>query len=50
MATRSSTSKEAAAILRRLLEVLPLPAAVAAYVRGYADGLERRGGTRPDSR
>jgi hypothetical protein len=42
MAPATSTAKEAAAILRRILDALPLPAGVAAYLRGYADGLQRR--------
>ena len=32
--------RDAAAILRAILRTLPFPAPVAAYLRGYADGLE----------
>jgi hypothetical protein len=42
MARQSSASREAAAILRRVVAALKLPAGVATYLRGYADGLERR--------
>jgi hypothetical protein len=42
MATSAKTRSEAAAILRRILDALPMPASVAAYLRGYADGLEGR--------
>jgi hypothetical protein len=31
---------DAAEIIRRILEALPLPASVAGYLRGHADGLE----------
>jgi hypothetical protein len=42
MARRPHPATEAAAILRRLLELLEWPAREAAYLRGYADGLEAR--------
>jgi hypothetical protein len=37
---RLAAQAEAAVILRRIAEALPLPAPVAAYLRGQADGLE----------
>jgi hypothetical protein len=39
-AMSTATRKEAAAILRRLLEAIRWPAEVAGYLRGYADGLD----------
>ena len=47
MASTNSTRKEAAAIIRRILDALPLPPRVEAYLSGYADGLE---GKRPPAR
>jgi hypothetical protein len=44
MAETAASRREAAAILRRIVEVLKPPASVAAYLRGYADGLQRRRG------
>jgi len=37
-----SSRRDAAAILRRIVDVLPLPPRVAAYLSGYADGLDAR--------
>jgi hypothetical protein len=33
---------EAAAVIRRIVAALRLPAGVASYLRGYADGLDGR--------
>jgi hypothetical protein len=40
--SKPETAQAAARVLRSILEALPSSAAVAAYLRGYADGLERR--------
>jgi hypothetical protein len=39
--------KEAAEVLRRTLEALPLPGSVASYLRGYADGLDLGANEKP---
>jgi hypothetical protein len=33
---------DAAEILRRIIAAMPMPASMAAYLRGHADGLEAR--------
>ena len=38
----ATTRKEAATIIRRILDTLPLPPRVEAYLSGYADALEGR--------
>ena len=41
MATKREHARtEAAQIIRRILDALPLPASVARYLRGHADGLD----------
>lgn len=41
MATKREQARtDAAQIIRRILDALPLPASVAQYLRGHADGLE----------
>lgn len=52
MASTAKAGDEAAEILRRVVELLPFPAGVASYLRGYADGLAapRRVSRRPSSR
>lgn len=56
MASTKKAAEEAAEILHRVVELLPFPAGVASYLRGYADGLaaprragsrSSRGGSRP---
>jgi hypothetical protein len=44
--------REAAVILRRVTEALPMPASVAAYLRGHADalGAASEGSKRPRKR
>jgi hypothetical protein len=37
-----SPAREAATILRRVVQLLRLPSGVASYLRGYADALEAR--------
>lgn len=44
-----TSRKEAASVLRRVTDSLPLPPRVVAYLRGYADGLECRRSS-PNSR
>ena len=41
----ATTRREAAAILRRIIEALDPPAGIAAYLRGHADALEARRGS-----
>ena len=41
-ARTSATRREAAAIIKRIVETLPLPGRVEAYLRGYAEGLEAK--------
>ena len=42
MTQTTTTRREAAAIIKRIVEALPLPGRVEAYLRGYADGLETK--------
>ena len=39
MATSKATKEEAAEILARIIDALPLPAPVEGYLRGYVAGL-----------
>ena len=42
--------REAEAILRRIIQALPMPATMAAYLRGHADGLNAGSKRRPYTR
>jgi len=38
----ATARREAAEIIRRIVEALPMPASTAAFLSGYASGLEAR--------